>query len=260
MTTVDPYGRTVDEASQWKYFLLAGGAWVVVLAVYAFVVPQMVSALRFPGPLLVLAAVQRIGVDLVFHALATLQLVLSGFLVGSLLGVIVGFLMFAIPAVDSLLFSFIEFVRPVPPIALIPFFILWFGLNPAAQVGLVALGCFMVLVISTREALNKVSVDTRRAARSLGASGYSYYVEILLWAIMPSLTGPLRVSLALAFALAVAAEFMGAQSGLGFLMMIARRTLQTETILLGVIILGLESAIMDWLLRTVMKRLTRWHS
>jgi ABC-type nitrate/sulfonate/bicarbonate transport system permease component len=173
---------------------------------------------------------------------------------------ILGFLMFSMPAVDSLLFSFIEFVRPVPPIALIPFFILWFGLNPAAQVGLVGLGCFMVMVISTREALNKVSVDTRRAARSLGASGYSYYVEILLWAIMPSLTGPLRVSLALAFALAVAAEFMGAQSGLGFLMMIARRTLQTETILLGVIILGLESAIMDWLLRTVMKRLTRWHS
>jgi taurine transport system permease protein len=260
MTTIDPYGRTVDETSRWKYLLLAGGAWLVVLAVYAFLVPQMVSALRFPGPALVVAAMQRIGVDLIYHALATLQLVLSGFLSGSLLGVIVGFLMFSIPAVDSLLFSFIEFVRPVPPIALIPFFILWFGLNPAAQVGLVALGCFMVMVISTREALNKVSVDTRRAARSLGASGYSYYVEILLWAIMPSLTGPLRVSLALAFALAVAAEFMGAQSGLGYLMMIARRTLQTETILLGVIILGLESAIMDWLLRSVMKRLTRWHS
>jgi taurine transport system permease protein len=260
MTTIDPYGRTVDETSRWKYLLLAAGAWAIVLATYIFVVPQMVSSLRFPGPLLVLASVQRIGIDLVFHALATLQLVLSGFLTGSLAGVIVGFLMFSMPAVDSLLFSFIEFVRPVPPIALIPFFILWFGLNPAAQVGLVGLGCFMVMVISTREALNKVSVDTRRAARSLGASGYSYYVEILLWAIMPSLTGPLRVSLALAFALAVAAEFMGAQSGLGFLMMIARRTLQTETILLGVIILGLESAIMDWLLRTVMKRLTRWHS
>jgi ABC-type nitrate/sulfonate/bicarbonate transport system permease component len=260
MTTIDPYGRAVDETRRWRYQLLPAIAWICVLFLYVVVVPQVVSPLRFPGPLLVAGAVQHIGPNLVLDALSTLQLVLAGFVSGTFLGMLVGFLMFALPAVDSLLFSLIEFARPVPPIALIPFFILWFGLNPAAQIGLVALGCFMVMVISTREALSKVSVDTRRAARSLGASGYTYYVEVLLRAILPTLTGSLRVSLALAFALAVAAEFMGAQSGLGYLMMIARRTLQTETILLGVIILGLESAIMDWLLRTLMKRLTRWHS
>ncbi len=260
MPALDPYGRAIDVASNRKYLVVAATGWILVLFLYTFVVPHCISPLKFPGPLLVLAALKNIGPHLLWHSLATLQLVLTGFIVGSLLGICTGFLMFSLHAVDALLFSFIEFVRPLPPIALIPFFILWFSLNPIGQVALVALGCFMVMVVSTREALHNVEVDTRRAARSLGAKGYSYYVEILLWAILPSLTAPLRVSLALAFALAIAAEFMGAQTGLGFIMMIARRTLQTETILLAVIVLGLESAIMDWLLRALMKRLTRWQN
>jgi ABC-type nitrate/sulfonate/bicarbonate transport system permease component len=260
MARIDPYGRLVPEERSWFYLGIAAIAWIIVLTVYCFFIPNWVSALKFPGPQLVLNAVHNIGPPLLTHALSTLSLVLIGFGIGSSFGILVGFIMFASAAVDSLLFSFIEFVRPVPPIALIPFFILWFGLNPAAQVALVALGCFLVMVVSTREALNKVSIEIRRAALSLGASGLSFYVDILLWAILPSLVAPLRVGLALAFALAVAAEFMGAQSGLGYLMMIARRTLQTETILLAVIILGLESAIMDWLLRTLLGRLLRWHS
>jgi len=260
MAKLDPYGRLIPEERSGFYLGIAAAAWVVVFTVYCFLVPIFVSSLKFPGPIMVLNAVHTIGPSILMHALSTLTLVLMGFSIGSILGVLVGFVMFASAAADSLLFSFIEFVRPVPPIALIPFFILWFGLNLLAQVGLVALGCFLVMVVSTREALNKVSIEIRRAALSLGATGWSFYVDILLWAILPSLVAPLRVGLALAFALAVAAEFMGAQSGLGFLMMIARRTLQTETILLAVIILGMESAIMDWLLRTLFRRLIRWHS
>jgi ABC-type nitrate/sulfonate/bicarbonate transport system permease component len=260
MAKLDPYGRLVPEERSWFYLCIAAAAWVIVLVIYCLFVPLFVSSLKFPGPVLVLNAVHNIGPAIFSHALSTLTLVLLGFAIGSVLGVTLGFIMFASAAADSLLFSFIEFIRPVPPIALIPFFILWFGLNPAAQVALVALGCFLVMVVSTREALNKVSIEIRRAALSLGATGWSFYFDILLWAILPSLIAPLRVGLALAFALAVAAEFMGAQSGLGYLMMIARRTLQTETILLAVIILGLESAIMDWLLRTLFGRLIRWHS
>lgn len=260
MQELDPYGRVVSKVRRRQHAALTAFAWIAVILAYILLVPKHISPLKFPGPALVLSAVQNIGPSIFIHAFATLQLVLGGFLFGSIAGIVAGFLMFGLPAVDALLFSFIEFIRPVPPIALIPFFILWFGLNPLGQIGLVALGCFMVMVVSTREALGKVPVDIRRSARSLGASGFAYYKEVLFFAIMPALVAPLRISLALAFALAVAAEFMGAQNGLGFLMMVARRTLQTETIFLAVIILGAESAMMDWLLRTFMRRLTRWQN
>ncbi|MBU0512799.1 MAG: ABC transporter permease subunit, partial [Chloroflexi bacterium] len=87
-----------------------------------------------------------------------------------------------------------------------------------------------------------------------------FYKSILLPAIMPQMIAPLRVSLALAFALSLAAEFMGAQRGIGVLMMVARRTLQTETILLGIIVVGVEAAFLDYLLRFAHRRLTRWSS
>jgi ABC-type nitrate/sulfonate/bicarbonate transport system permease component len=82
----------------------------------------------------------------------------------------------------------------------------------------------------------------------------------MLPAIAPQLVAPLRVALALAFALAVAAEFMGAQQGIGFLMMVARRTLQTETILMGVMVLGVLSAALDYILRLIFRRVNRWQA
>jgi ABC-type nitrate/sulfonate/bicarbonate transport system permease component len=171
-----------------------------------------------------------------------------------------GFVMFARRSVEVTLFSFIEVIRPIPPIALTPFFILWFQLSVIGQIALVAVGCMMVMVVSTHESLQSVALDLRRSAYSLGIRGFAFYRHIMLPAIAPQLVAPLRVALALAFALAVAAEFMGAQQGIGFLMMVARRTLQTETILMGVMVLGVLSAALDYILRLIFRRVNRWQA
>lgn len=259
MTAYDKYGRVV-QVRRLRDIATTVIVLAAAVALYCVYVPGRVSPLKLPGPAELVAVQQRLSWDLLRHAVATLVRVVSGFMLGSLLGVGAALLMFGSRAVELVMSPFIEALRPVPSIALVPFFILWFGLHPTGQLLLVAMGCFMVLAVSTLEALRNISIDLRRAAYSIGVSGLSYYFHILVPAVSGQLIGPLRVSLALAFSLTIASEFMGVQAGIGFLMMVARRTLQTETILLGVLVIGIESAAADYLLRTGMRRLTRWNT
>jgi ABC-type nitrate/sulfonate/bicarbonate transport system permease component len=149
-------------------------------------------------------------------------------------------------------------LRPLPPVALIPFFILWFGIGSGSQVGLVALGAFMVLTVSTLAAVAGIPPPYIRAAGLLGAARVRLYRTVIVPAITPALLAACRVAAALAFGTALAAEFIGAQSGIGFMMMVARRTLNTDTIAVGIIVIALESYGFDWLLRTTFEYLTRW--
>jgi len=230
----------------------------VLFVLWYLLTPQPIPELIFPSPLSVARAAQSLGPDLIRHAGITLGRVTLGWAIGVFLGILMGLILYANRAVRLVLHPLIEAVRPLPPVALIPFFIIWFGLSLVGQLTLIALGCFMVLTINTFTAAGLVPSVYLRAATVLGAPRREIYRTILLPAIVPSLIGGVRIAAALAFGLGVAAEFMGAQSGLGFLMMVARRTLNTNTILLGMIIVGIESYVFDALLRAVGRYLTRW--
>ncbi len=219
---------------------------------------ELVSSLKLPGPGRVLNTLFEVRSTIVQQALVTLYRVSLSFLAGSALGVLVGLVMSRFRVVYALLEPAIEALRPVPPIALIPFFILWFGIGMFGQVLLAGLGCFMVMVVSTIEAVRNVPRIYIQAARSLGAEQDHIYRTIILPAIVPELIAGWRVALALAFGLMIAAELMGAQEGIGFMIMVARRSLNTHTILLGIIIIGIEAALADRLLHIFTRRLTRW--
>lgn len=228
-------------------------AWYLVTTQF-----ELVPSLFLPSPRDVLDTLIQVRSTIVEHALVTLVRVLVSFVAGSAIGVLVGLVMSRYPIVFNLLEPFIEALRPVPPIALIPFFILWFGLGDLGKLLLAGLGCFMVLVIGTIEAVRNIPRIYFQAARSLGASASYAYRTVALPAIVPELIGSLRVALALAFGLMIAAELMGAQSGIGYMMMVARRSLNTQTILLGIIVIGLEAWLADRLLRLLTTRLTAW--
>ena len=97
-----------------------------------------------------------------------------------------------------------------------------------------------------------------RVSKSLGADDLTVYKSVIIPAIIPNILPSIRVALASSFALTVAAEYLGAQGGLGYLIRNARTILQTETILLAAIILGLESLISDLIIRAIFKRFTGW--
>jgi len=232
--------------------------WAAVILSYFFLVPRLVPPLYLPGPEVVARAACQLGWTLPLAALYTALRAVGGFLVGSILGVAVALTMFRSQTFRAALHSPIEALRPLPPVALTLFIILWFKLHWLGQLILISLGCFMVLVVSAHEALANLNINLLRAARSLGATGRSYYSAVLIPAILPDLVAPLRVSLALAFAVTIAAEFMGVQTGLGYHMQVARTQLDTGTIVLGLIILTLEAGAIDWSLRRSIRRFTHW--
>ena len=233
---------------------------VTVLAAWYLVtvVMPLIPSLFFPSPPDVLRALVELRYSIIQHSLVTLYRVLTSFSVGSMIGILIGLLMSRSRIVYAILDPVIEALRPVPPIALIPFFILWFGIGNFGKVLLSGLGCFMVLVVNTVVAVRNVPPIYVRAAASLGADSRTIYRTVVLPAIVPSLVSGWRVAAALAFALTVAAELMGAQSGLGFLVMVARRSLQTDVILLSVIILSIEAWFVDRAIRVLSNRVTPW--
>ena len=141
---------------------------------------------------------------------------------------------------------------------MIPFFLMWFGINEPGKLVLITLGVFAIVVVSTLEAVRNVPPIFLRAGETLGASKYQLFRTIIIPAVIPELIGPLRVAAALSYTLVVAGEFMGAQSGLGFRIMEARRLFNPDVILVGVVVITGLSAVTDTLIRKVTGYITRW--
>lgn len=226
--------------------------WVVTTGV------GVVKQLYFPSPESLWVAVTTLNVQLVVDAGATLLRVLVSWIGGSALGVVVGLLMARTRWAFYTLNPVIEAVRPVPPIALIPFVILWFGIGDSGKVFLGVLACFMVMVVNTAVACGNVPPVYTQAARSLGASPNQVYRTVVLPAIVPEILSGFRIGSALAFAVIVAAEFQGAEAGIGRLIMSASRTLNTPVVLLGTVVIALMAVILDSLISRLSAFVTRW--
>lgn len=190
--------------------------------------------------------------------LTTVIMTLSGFGVGVAFGTISGLVMAFSKTIRELLGTIFDFMRPVPVFALIPLFILWFGIGRAPQIALIALGTSVVLGVTTLEAIRNVPTIYIRAALTLGANRRRIYSTVIVPYIIPHLIGAIRVAAAASWGLDVAAEFMGSQQGLGYLIILQQTYLRTAGIILLVIIYSTLAVIMDSIIAYLEKRITRW--
>lgn len=232
---------------------------IALLAVW-FILTEcgLIKPLYFPSPTEVIAAAIGIGSHLGRHIFATLTRVIVGLSIGTFIGVTIGLLMSYNKYIFAALNNIIESWRPIPPVALIPFFILWFGFSNLGKIVLVSFGVMLIMIVNTVEAVRNIRPIYIRAAYSLGADQRKMFKSIIIPGIFPQLTSGLRIAIALSVSLVIVSEFMGAQSGLGYLINISKVTFSTQTILLGVIIVGIMSSLLDLGLRKVMNYLTRW--
>ena len=246
---------------------LSEGKWLSIVSIAALVGLWialsedgfgLVRPIKLPAPASVISAADRHVGILLPDIASTLRRVITGFVGGAALGIGAGLAMSYSRKVFHFLNPLVEGMRPVPAIAMIPVFIMWFGLAERGKFLLVFLGVFVILIVSTVEAVKNVPKIYINAANTLGASKPLLFRRIVLPRIVPDLVGPLRVSLALTFTLVVAAEFMGAQSGLGYRLTIARSLFQTDLIFVGVILFGVLAGVFDMVLRRTLSYLTRW--
>jgi ABC-type nitrate/sulfonate/bicarbonate transport system permease component len=188
----------------------------------------------------------------------TVAMTLTGFAIGVAVGTASGLAMAYSKTVRDYLGALFDFARPVPVFALIPLFILWFGIGRAPQIALIALGTSVILGVTTMEAIRNVPSIYIRAALTLGAGRRRIYTTVIVPYIAPHLIGAIRVAAAASWGLDVAAEFMGSQAGLGYLIILQQTYLRTAGIVILVAIYSILAVLLDTLIATLEKRLTPW--
>lgn len=217
-----------------------------------------IKPLWFPTIESVFTAVGILKAKLLYHALATLIRVVASWLIGSVIGIVIGLLIYSNKILHSILNPIIEILRPVPPVALIPLVLVWFGIGDEGKIFVAGLACMMIMIVNTFVACGNVAPVYIQAAQSMGASTKRIFFTVYLPAIIPEIIAGARIAIATAFGTVVASEYMGATFGIGYLIMTASRTLITYNIILGTVIIGLEAFILERLLHMISSKITCW--
>jgi ABC-type nitrate/sulfonate/bicarbonate transport system permease component len=189
------------------------------------------------------------GDPLWFDALTSLRRILIGFAIGVTAGVVLGSAMSASRVVRHLIDPVIEVLRPLPPLAFIPLFIIWFGIGELPKEVLIVIGVTPIMAVTTVAALDEVPEDLRLCARTLGASRLYTLARVQIRAALPGILTGMRISMAGAWTSIVAAELIAATSGLGYLIMQAGDYLNTALVFSGILSIAILGLVLDACLR-----------
>ena len=198
------------------------------------------------------------GVPLWNEILASVARALSGFALAVIIGVPFGLLIGESDTIAAIFTPFLGFLRPIPPIALIPLFIFYFGIGEVSKVALIFITAFWYITLSAASGVKAASNDLLLAARSLGFTKRQIFLHVILPSAMPQILTGMRVAMALCWALVVAAELIAAQVGLGYMIMDATTFFRIPIVYVGVSIIGLIGLILERSLIYLERRLLHW--
>ena len=192
------------------------------------------------------------------HIWTSVKRVLLGVCFGALVGIPLGFAMGLNSVARGLLDPVVEFIRPIPPLALIPLVILWLGIDEVAKTFLLFLAALFIMLIAARAGVNSVRISKVHAAYSLGASRTQVLRHVILPNALPEIFTGLRTSMGVCWGTLVAAELVAADQGVGSMMMIAKNFLQTDVVVIGIIIIGAIGFAIEMLMRVLEGWLIPW--
>lgn len=235
---------------------------ILVILLAAWVLLTMVSKsirpIILPSPVGLFDAFMKLAPNLPSAMIASLNITMAGLGIGLLVGILMGLAMAYSTMFMQTVGPFMEATRPIPAMAMIPLFMLWFGLGRLPQILLIALGVSAILGVQTYEAIRNIPIVYIQAAFNLGAKKSYVFRTVVLPYIVPHLIGAIRVAAATSWGLDVAAEFMGVQTGLGYTMIVQQMYLNTAGILVIVIIYSCMAIILDKIIGGIEKYATRW--
>ena len=185
--------------------------------------------------------------------LVSLRRILIGFAGGVVVGVAIGAAMSASRPLRHLIDPVIETTRPLPPLAFIPLFIVWFGIGELPKEVLIIVGVVPVMVVATVAALGEVPEDLQLAARTLGASPAYTLWHVQIRAALPTIITGMRIAMGGAWSSIVAAEMIAATSGVGYLIMQAGNFLNTAVVFSGIITIAVAGLVLDTALRSLVR-------
>ena len=192
------------------------------------------------------------------HIGASLLRVLAGFSLGALVGIPLGYAMGLSGWFRGWFDPIVEFMRPVPPLALIPLVIIWFGIWETGKVVLLFLAALWVMAIAARAGVSGVRISKIHAAYSLGASKWQILRHVIVPNSLPEIFTGARVAMGVCWGTVVAAELVAAQMGAGMMIIAAAKFQLTDIVMMGIILIGLIGFGIDMLMRQAESRLVPW--
>ncbi|GIQ76261.1 ABC transporter permease [Bradyrhizobium sp. RD5-C2] len=204
-----------------------------------------------------IVALARSG-ELWRHILATLWRVGAGFALGVVAGTVMGAVSGYWGLARRLLDPTVQALRAIPSIAWVPLFILWLGIFETSKVALIAVGVFFPIYLGVMGAILSVDRKVVEVGRVFRLSGFAMIRRILLPAVLPAYVVSLRVGLGLGWMFVVAAEFMGASEGLGYLLIDGQQLGKPAQILAAIVIFAILGKLTDWLIEVATAPLLRW--
>jgi ABC-type nitrate/sulfonate/bicarbonate transport system permease component len=261
-TQLQGLGRRDFEAV--RAILLRGGAiasLLVIWAVFSWINRswELVNPVLIPTPL----EVAESGYDLARqgmlqrHLRVSLLRVVEGFGTAAVAALALGVLGGMSTLIRSIVEPIIEFLRPIPPLAFLPMFLVWFGLGESSKVAFIAYTTFFPMFVIIAAGVMQVDIVLLRAAASLGATRWQMIRHVILPSALSGIVVGLRVGFSLAIFVIVGAEFMGADSGLGYMIIEGRDFFLPAQIVLGALVLGLLGFLVNALLQWAEHRMFR---
>lgn len=228
--------------------------WLILTAL------ELVPPMFLPGPKSVwLELVRQIREGILVQDMgASLYRITLGWLVSTLLALPIGILMGNFKLFEGLFEPFIDLVRYMPAVAFVPLTILWTGVGDGQKILILFIGTFFQEVLMIMDNVKDVPREMIEVSSTFGLSRWEILYHVILRYAMPGIWDTFRITLGWAWTYLVVAELVAANVGLGYRIMRAQRFLQTESIILGILVIGLLGLFTDMAFKLAYKRMFRW--
>ncbi len=220
----------------------------------------LVNPLFLPTPLAIARAIWQLAVSgaLWHHLSVSIMRIGTGWILGTIAGVIVGFAIGLSSLARGVGITFISALFPIPKIALLPLLILWLGIGEEPKIATIALGVFFSTAISVYSGVDAVPRNLIRMAQSFNVPFHAIVRRVIWPGALPSILAGFRITASVALLLVVSAEMIGAEFGIGAFVLQAGNLMQTDQLLAGVVILSLFGLAVGKLINLLETRLLHW--
>lgn len=242
-------------------------AWLSVLSLLIFLLgwelvcrAGVVDPIFLPPPSQVLARASNMWGQgtLAWHVLASTRRVMVGFLAAVAVAIPLGIWLGTSRIARAIFDPVISFLRPLPSMSWIPLSLLWFGINETQKYSIVFMGSFVPALLYVMEATRSIDPLLIRAARNLGAQRWQVMREVLLPGCLPQIISGMKIILGLSWTCVISAELVAAKEGLGFMIMNGKEFFQTDTVVLGMVLISFTVLATDLLVRALERWLLDW--
>lgn len=223
-----------------------------------YVITDFSSAL-FPSPLQAFSALaEMISNGLLFsHIGASMYRFTAGYISSVIIAVLLGLVLGRLPKVFQYINPAVQLLRPISPMAWMPFIVLWFGIGDIPAIIIIFISAFFPVLLSTVSAVNGIDPIYMKVSENFGIKQPQIMWKVIFPAVFPQVANSIHLALGTAWVFLVAGEMTGTQSGLGYLVIDARNNLRADILFADIIVIGLIGLILDGLLKTAEKHILK---